>query len=173
MSLSCRSPAVSSSAILTFSEKITLPVSISCFRKKVVTPLSFSPLMMAWLIGAAPRYCGNREACRLMVPLAGISQTISGNILKATTTCKSACNPFNSSINKGSLSFSGCSTFKPFDTAYCFTALSCSFCPRPAGLSAAVTTPTTSKPACTKASKEATAKSGVPIKTNLIVHCFR
>jgi hypothetical protein len=37
--------------------------------------------------------------------------------------------------------------------------------PLPAGLSGAVTTPTILNPAVTNASKEATAKSGVPIKT--------
>ena len=30
-----------------------------------MTPVSVSPLMTAQLIGAAPRYCGSSEACRL------------------------------------------------------------------------------------------------------------
>jgi hypothetical protein len=45
-----------------------------------------------------------------------------------------------------------------------FTELSVIFCPRPAGLSTAVTTHTTLSPAATIASKEAEAKSGVPKK---------
>ena len=35
---------------------IISPVSISCFRKKVVTPVSLSPFIMAQFMGAAPRY---------------------------------------------------------------------------------------------------------------------
>ena len=45
-------------------------------------PVSVSPLITAQLIGAAPRYCGSNEACRLKVPRRGIFQTTSGNILK-------------------------------------------------------------------------------------------
>ena len=41
---------------------IMSPVSMSWSRKKVVTPVRFSPWMMAQLMGAAPRYCGSRAA---------------------------------------------------------------------------------------------------------------
>ena len=51
---------------------------------KVVTPVSRSPLINAQFIGAAPRYCGNREACRLNVPYRGSSNTARGSILNAT-----------------------------------------------------------------------------------------
>jgi len=44
--------------------------------------------------------------------------------------------------------------------------------PLPAGLSGAVTTETTLNPLETKASKEATAKSGVPMKTIRIAKIF-
>ena len=36
--------------------------------KNVVTPVSFSPLIMAQFMGAAPRYLGNKEPCKLIVP---------------------------------------------------------------------------------------------------------
>ena len=49
-------PALSSGAMVIFSCMMMLPVSISCWRKKVVMPVSVSPLMTAQLIGAAPRY---------------------------------------------------------------------------------------------------------------------
>ena len=162
---SCTSPAVSSSAIEKLCCSKILPVSISCCSLKVVTPVSFSPLITAQLMGAAPRYCGSSEPCTLTVPMGGIFQTISGSIRKATTICMSAFNDFNSSTNKGSFSFTGCSIFNPFSKAYFFTALSVSFMPLPAGLSGAVTTAAISYPAFTNASKEATANSGVPINT--------
>jgi hypothetical protein len=50
----------------------------------------------------------------------------------------------------------------PQDVAYTFTGDDCICCPRPAGLSGAVTTATTSIFASTKACKLATANSGVP-----------
>ena len=42
--------------------KMRSPVSISWRRKKLVTPVSVSPCIKAQLMGAAPRYWGNREA---------------------------------------------------------------------------------------------------------------
>ena len=70
--------------------KMMRPVSMSWSKKNVVTPVSRSPWIMAQLMGAAPRYCGNRAACTLNVPKRGIAHTTSGNMRKATTTCKSA-----------------------------------------------------------------------------------
>ena len=58
---------------------------MACCNLKVVTPVSFSPLMMAQLIGAAPRYLGSKEPCTLRVPIGGKDQIDSGNILNATT----------------------------------------------------------------------------------------
>ena len=49
-----------------------------------------------------------------------------------------------------------------------FTGENCNCMPLPAGLSGAVITPTTSKPASNIACNDATAKSGVPKKTTLI-----
>ena len=51
---SCNPPAVSFSPIEILSLSMTLPVSISFSMKNVVTPVSFSPLITAQLIGAAP-----------------------------------------------------------------------------------------------------------------------
>ena len=45
---------------------------------------------MAQFMGAAPRYCGRSEACRLKVPRGGMLQTISGSMRKATTIWRSA-----------------------------------------------------------------------------------
>ena len=56
----------------------------------------------------------------------------------------------------------------PFSTANCLTALSFTFRPRPLGLSATVTTPTTLCPLSMRAFKGATANSGVPIYTILV-----
>ena len=143
------------------------PVSISCFNLKVVTPVSFSPLITAQLMGAAPRYCGNKLPCKFTEPIGGIFHTNSGNILKATTICRSAFSDFNSAKNSGFFNFSGCSTCKLFSTAYFFTALCCNCIPLPAGLSGAVITATILQPVFTNASNDATANSGVPIKTIL------
>ena len=111
--------------------------------KNVVTPDSFSPLIIAQFIGAAPLYCGNKEACKLKVPKAGMLQTTFGNILKATTTCTLAFKAFNCSKKSSLFKFVGCSTGMFWSKAYFFTADCESFCPLPAGLSGAVTTPTT------------------------------
>src|SRR5690554_7803216 len=86
------------------------PVSISCDRKNVVTPVSFSPLIIAQLIGAAPRYWGSNEPCKLNVPILGISQIALGNIRNATTINKSALRDSNSEIKSSSFKFIGCKT---------------------------------------------------------------
>ena len=144
INLSCTMPTLSVSRIGNRSCRIIFPVSISCFRKKVVTPVSRSPLITAQLIGAAPRYWGKSDACRLKVPSGGMAHTTSGSIRKATTICRSALSLRSSSMNASSLSRSGCSTGRPIDTAYFFTSLCCSTLPcRPIGLSGIVMTPTT------------------------------
>ena len=142
------------------------PVSMSWSRKKVVTPVSVSPLMTAQLIGAAPRYCGSNAACTLNVPNRGISHTTSGNIRNATTTCKSALYERNCSTNSGSFIFTGCNTGNPCSKAYSLTAEARSTDPwRPTGLSGWVTTATTLYPFSTSSLSEPTANSGVPINT--------
>jgi len=44
------------------------PVSRPMSMNMVVIPVSVAPSMIAWLIGAAPRYLGSSEACTLMQP---------------------------------------------------------------------------------------------------------
>src|SRR5690554_6590577 len=146
---------------------IIAPVSIFSSIKNVVTPVLVSPLIIAQFIGAAPRYSGSREACRLNVPYSGISHTTFGNSRKATTTCRLACNERSSSRKVSSFKFVGGSTFKSCSKAYFFTADAISFLPRPAGLSGAVITPTIFLLASTIARSTPTAKSGVPINTIL------
>ena len=119
------------------------PLSISWFSRKVVTPVSVSPLMTAQLMGAAPRYCGSSEAWRLNVPRRGMAQITSGSIRNAMTIPRSGRSACIAATNSGALSFSGCNTGSPSSSAASFTSLRWSFCPRPAGLSGVVTTPTT------------------------------
>ena len=92
-------------------------------------------------------------------------QTASGSIRNATTNWRSAFSDLNCSRKSGSFSLAGCRIVNPCWEAYFFTGLSVSFRPRPAGLSGAVTTATILQPAFNNALREATAKSGVPIKT--------
>src|SRR5688572_8512304 len=98
-----------------------LPVSISCLRKNVVAPVSFSPLMIAQLIGAAPRYWGSNEAWRLNVPSEGIAHTTSGNILNATTIWRLAWYDLSSSRNSGDFRLVGCNTGMLCFNAHSFT----------------------------------------------------
>lgn len=72
-----------------------------------MTPVSVSPLIKAQLIGAAPRYCGSSEACRLNVPSFGAAQMISGSMRNAMTMPRSGLIERNVSTKAGSLSFSG------------------------------------------------------------------
>ena len=57
-------------------------------QKKVVTPVSVSPLMTAQLMGAAPRYWGSRAACTLKVPRVAGPIPAWAACEKATTTCR-------------------------------------------------------------------------------------
>ncbi len=84
---------------------------------------------------------------------------------KAITMPRSGRSARIASTNSGARSFSGCNTGMPASRAATFTSLSRSFCPRPAGLSGAVTTATTLYPPSTRARSEGTANSGVPMKT--------
>ena len=97
-----------------------------------------------------------------------LTHTASGSILKATTTKRSAFQPLRDSRNSGSLRDTGWRTGMLWLAAYFFTGLSCILSPRPLALSATVTTPTTLYPLLTRASRDATANSGVPINTILV-----
>ena len=93
------------------------PVSISCLRKNVVTPVVVSPFITAQLMGAAPRYLGRSEACRLNVPNGGICHTTWGSILKAMTMKRSACSARSSATKSSSLRLTGCSSGSDCSTA--------------------------------------------------------
>ncbi len=144
---------------------------MSLSMKNVVTPVCVSPLITAQFIGAAPRYCGNRAAWTLNVPKRGMAHTISGSILNATTTCRSALNSASRPTKSGSFIFTGWSTGMEWARAYCFTAdgWSLSWC-LPTGLSGCVTTATTLYPPSTSRLSVPTANSGVPM--NIILRSF-
>ena len=84
------------------SEQSIAPVSTLVSRKNIVHPVSSSPFATAQCIGAAPRYLGSIDACTLIEPIFGKSNTEDGKTLKATTTNKSALNFFSESIKLGS-----------------------------------------------------------------------
>ena len=108
-----------------------------------------------------------------MVPLAGIRQTASGSIRKATTKKRSAWQSRNACRKDSSRSLSGCSSGSPCCSATVLTAEGVSFRPRPTALSGTVTTATTScAPERTSFSNSTEANSGVPINTILIFPCF-
>jgi len=141
---SCSSPAVSCSPMTIFSCMIHSPVSTFSSMKKVVSPVSRSPLMTAQLMGAAPRYFGNNDACKFIVPNGGMVKTDTGNIRNATTTKRSADSSFSSAMKAWSARFVGVKMGIPQLSAVRFTGVALSFCPRPTGLSGPVTTPTSS-----------------------------
>ena len=94
--------------------------------KNVVNPVYCSPLIIAQLIGAAPLYCGSKEACKLIVPIFGMLKNISGNFLNATTIIKSRFNFLISLIKSASLRLVGSNIWVLISLAYFFTADSCS-----------------------------------------------
>ena len=54
--------------------------------RMVVTPVTFSPFAIAHWMGAAPRYFGSNDACRLMLPYFGSSSIHLGIIRPYPTT---------------------------------------------------------------------------------------
>ena len=161
---SCSSPAVSSGPIGTVSWQRISPASTRFSIRKVVTPVTSSPLITAHCIGAAPRCLGRREGCRLTAPRGGISSSAAGRMRKATTTNRSAFRARSASRKHGSRSFSGCQRGIPWRWAASFTGDEPVFNPRPRGRSGPVTIPATS---CSvrpiSASRPGTANSGVPM----------
>src|SRR3990172_7680657 len=89
-----------------------LHVSTFSWRRKVVTPDSFSPLIIAQLIGAAPRYFGNSEACKLNAPFIGTENTLGGKMRNATTTKRSGAYDVSELQKESSRNDSGCSSDK-------------------------------------------------------------
>ena len=57
------------------------PASSASAMCMMVTPVSLSPLSMAQLMGAAPRYLGSKEEWTLMQPFSGSSSTALGSSL--------------------------------------------------------------------------------------------
>ena len=100
--------------------------------------------------------------CRFIVPLLGILHTISGSILKATTTNRSALKLLRSVINLLSFSFNGCNTGILFKIPAFFTAHSFNSFPLPFLLSGAATIATTLYPLSIRCCRLFAAKSGVP-----------
>jgi len=49
-------------------QRITSPASSSLAIYMMVTPVTLSPLRIAQLMGAAPRYFGRTEECTLIEP---------------------------------------------------------------------------------------------------------
>ena len=142
----------------------TWPVSISCLRRKVLAPVVVSPFRTAQWIGAAPRYWGRSDPCRLTVPKRGRFHTTSGNMRNATTTPRSASHSSSSAWNSGDFSFSGWARGRLCARATCFTSEARNVRPRPAGRSGAVTTPTTLCWDWSNCSRHVAANWGVPRK---------
>ena len=167
-SLSNNVSAVSLGAMGTTTRVSMSPVSTPSFICIIVTPVSFSPLMIAQLIGAAPLYFGKSDAWIFTQPYFGISRISLDNICpKAATTKISACSCLNLSTHSGVLIFWGCHIVSPCLSAHSFTGGNC-ICPLlPLGLSGCVTTAAISCPASINASRAPTEKSGVPINTIL------
>ena len=166
--LSCSVSKLSSGAISTSVFRSISPVSMPFAINMVVIPVTVSPSIIARCMGAAPRYFGRSEPCTLIQPYSGIFKISSGSICpKAVTAISSALYFRSSSTNSGAFTRSGCKTARPCASAYSFTGENASFLPLPFGLSGCVITASTS---CSRrrASSEATAKSGVPIKITLM-----
>ena len=134
----------------------------------MVTPVSSAPSSTALCMGAAPLYLGRRDACTFTAAILGISK-ISFDIIcpNAATTKKSGDSNFIFSIKPLSLLIiSGSYTSIPRSEAHLLTAvgilllrLTASFCVMQNGIST---------PALWSASKDGTAKSGLPMNTTFI-----
>src|SRR5271170_2168096 len=121
-------------------------------------------------MGAAPRYFGSSDPCRLIFPNRG-SSSIHCGIIRPYATTRIASGRISSSRARNSalfLIFAGCTTSSPCSRAARFTEGTCNSIPRPAARSGCVTTRATSCPAAITASSVGTANSGVPQKTSFI-----
>ncbi len=78
--------AVSSGPMTVSSHKNTGPVSSPSSSSMVQTPEVVSPFAIAQWTGAAPRYFGRREPCRLTHPCKGNSSSQRGSIFPYATT---------------------------------------------------------------------------------------
>ena len=166
------SAAVCSGGIATARCSRIGPVSRPSSSSMVVLPVKASPMATAHWIGAAPRYRGSSEPCRLMQPSFG-SASIQGGIMRPYATTTMAAGAMASSWARNSWLLrilSGCVTSMPAASAACFTGGAVSCCPRPTGLSGCETTSAISWPAPSRASSVGTANRGVPQKTSFTGH---
>src|SRR5580658_2342845 len=163
-----RSAAVCSGAMGIVCCKRMGPVSRPSSSSMVVLPVAVSPLATAHWMGAAPRYLGSNDACRLMQPRRGRASIHSGTMRPwATTTIASGAMTSSCARNSALLRIlSGCATAMPARMAMSLTGGAASCCSRPAGRSGCETTSATSWPADSSASSVGTAKRGVPQKTS-------
>ena len=131
----------------------------------MVIPVSLSPFLIAWWIGAPPRYFGSNEACTLIdLYFGALSNFMPTSCPYAAVTIKSG---FNATISSYSfLIFSGWNTLILWASAHCLTGDATNSFFLPTHLSGWVTTPITSYFSI-KASKIGTLNSGVPINTIL------
>ena len=73
-------PAVSSGAMVaTFCRRIA-PVSMPGSTQNTVTPPSVSPLMSCHAMALPPRYFGNSDGWKQMLPRRGTAKTLGGTI---------------------------------------------------------------------------------------------
>ena len=118
------SPAVSAQPMAKRRWSRICPASMRGLSWNVVMPVSCSPLAIAQIMGAAPRYAGKSEGCRLIEPRRGMASRGRGRIEKATTTKRSGVRAASVAASVGSLIVAGCSTSNP----------SCSACSLTGGL---------------------------------------
>ncbi len=131
----------------------------------IVTPVSFSPSIIAWCIGAPPRYFGNNEAWTLIQPSEGASKSSFGNICpNAAVMTISGCNERICCSSSDPRSFSGCIIGNPSSNAAALTGGGVNIRLRPTGRSGCVTTALISYPSSCSIRKMGAEKSGVPIK---------
>ncbi len=162
---SCTSPAVSFSPIDIRRFRMTSPVSTFSCKKNVVTPVSDSPFITAQLIGAAPRYLGKMEPCRLNAPFEACVYTFGGRMRYATTAITSGLSSPTASAKASSFTDSGCKMVSmPRASASFLTGVGVTFCPRPRSRSGPVTTAIGVYPASQSFFSDGTANSGVPMK---------
>ncbi len=138
------SPDVSSLSISVRAMAIMPPASIRGVIRMTVTPVDVSPFWMARATGAAPRYDGKTEPCRLIPPSEGMERRSAERIWPyAAVTSKSGFNVRTRSRLAGALTSSGCSTGIPRAWAASLIRLGISSCLRPWGRSGWVINVTT------------------------------
>src|SRR5580704_3733990 len=138
--------------------------------RMVVAPVTFSPLATAHWIGAAPRYLGSNEACRLRLPHRGRFSIHSGIMRPYATTMMASGWIASRRARKSGLFliFSGCTTGRPACPARILTGGADGSWSRPRTRSGWVTTNSIVWPAASNCCRVGMANCGVPQKTSLI-----